>query len=134
MSGQRVMLVWSSRRRREESGERNAVGVRSFPAFYPNPGGVGALAGSGSGGPLGRHLGVSPAPRRINAPHPLPTACYRTPVNFQRKRIRLDPFTYRGLGIYFLTICCHNRHPAFTKISVGDWLLKCLVRSGPHPP
>ena len=49
-------------------------------------------------------------------------------MNFQRTRIRLDPFTYRGTGIYFLTICCHNRHPAFTKISVGDWLVKSLTR------
>jgi putative transposase len=49
-------------------------------------------------------------------------------VNFERTRIRLDPFIYRGTGIYFLTICCDKRHAAFTKESVGLWLAKWLTR------
>lgn len=49
-------------------------------------------------------------------------------VNFHRTRIRLDPFTYRGTGIYFLTICCDKRHAAFTRESVGAWLVKWLTR------
>jgi putative transposase len=49
-------------------------------------------------------------------------------VNFQRKRIRLEPFTYRAKGIYFLTICCHKRHSVFAKPSVGAWLVRWLTR------
>ena len=46
-------------------------------------------------------------------------------MNFHRTRIRQDPF---GKGIYFLTVCCHNRNSVFTKIPVGDWLVKWLTR------
>jgi putative transposase len=49
-------------------------------------------------------------------------------MNFQRTRIRLDPFAYRGTGMYFLTMCCNKRHAAFTRVSVGVWLVRLLTR------
>src|SRR5712675_3131872 len=46
--------------------------------------------------------------------------------------MRLDPFAYRGTGIYFLTMCCDERHAAFTKVAVGVWLVRWLTRCASH--
>jgi putative transposase len=50
-------------------------------------------------------------------------------MDFQRKTIRLPASEYHGKRIYFLTICCHQRHSLFTKESVGLWAIKLLTRS-----
>jgi putative transposase len=37
-------------------------------------------------------------------------------MNKQRKHIRLSDWDYSSSGIYFITICCHDRRPFFGKI------------------
>jgi putative transposase len=52
---------------------------------------------------------------------------------FNRKNIRLAPQNYLGHGIYFVTICSHNRNPHFADISFGHMALGHLISlSGRH--
>lgn len=44
---------------------------------------------------------------------------FSLPVQFRRKNIRLAPQNYLGFGIYFVTICSHNRNSYFADISFG---------------
>jgi|GEM_PF-624022 len=44
-----------------------------------------------------------------------------------RKNIRLAPQNYVGRGIYFVTICCHNRQTYFAEVSFARVVLGCLV-------
>jgi REP-associated tyrosine transposase len=46
---------------------------------------------------------------------------------FNRKNIRLAPRNYVGYGIYFVTICSHNRSPHFTETSFGHLALGHLI-------
>ena len=46
---------------------------------------------------------------------------------FNRKNIRLAPRNYLGYGIYFVTICSHNRNPYFADISLGHVALGHLI-------
>jgi putative transposase len=50
-------------------------------------------------------------------------------VSFQRKKIRLSSSRYSGKQIYFVTLCCENRQPAFTNESLGRWLVTELSKS-----
>jgi putative transposase len=52
---------------------------------------------------------------------------------FNRGNIRLAPRNYLGYGIYFVTICTHNRNPHFADISFGYVALGRLISlSGRH--
>jgi REP-associated tyrosine transposase len=46
---------------------------------------------------------------------------------FNRKNIRLAPQNYLGYGIYFVTICCHNRDPLFADLSFAHGALSHLL-------
>jgi len=46
---------------------------------------------------------------------------------FNRKNIRLAPQNYLGYGIYFVTICCHNRDSLFADLSFGHAALNHLL-------
>jgi REP-associated tyrosine transposase len=46
---------------------------------------------------------------------------------FNRKNIRLAPRNYLGYGIYFVTICSHNRNPYFADTSLGHVVLGHLI-------
>jgi putative transposase len=48
------------------------------------------------------------------------------------KNPRLPPQNYRGRRIYFITICCAERHPIFTDISVGRGALSQLAKLAAH--
>jgi putative transposase len=48
-------------------------------------------------------------------------------VPFNRKNIRLAPQNYLGYGIYFVTICSHNRSPHFADTSLGHVILGHLI-------
>jgi putative transposase len=48
-------------------------------------------------------------------------------VPFNRKNIRLAPREYLGYGIYFVTICSHNRSPHFADTSFGRLTLGHLI-------
>jgi putative transposase len=50
-------------------------------------------------------------------------------MSFLRKSIRLPPTEYFGTRIYFLTICCHQRHSAFADKPIGLWITKSLMDS-----
>src|SRR4051794_5908341 len=41
------------------------------------------------------------------------------PQIHHRKSIRLKGYDYSQAGVYFITICCHNRHCVFGNIPVG---------------
>ena len=46
---------------------------------------------------------------------------------FNRKNIRLAPANYLGYGIYFVTICTHDRIPYFADTFLGHVALGHLV-------
>jgi putative transposase len=46
---------------------------------------------------------------------------------FRRKNIRLAPQNYLGHGIYFVTICSHERKACFADTSFGHWVLGHLI-------
>ncbi len=46
---------------------------------------------------------------------------------FDRKNIRLAPRNYLGYGIYFVTICIHDRTPRFADASLGHMALGHLI-------
>jgi putative transposase len=48
-------------------------------------------------------------------------------MSFNRKNIRLAPWNYLGYGIYFVTICSHNRNAHFADISFGHVTLGHLI-------
>ena len=49
-------------------------------------------------------------------------------MDFRRKKIRLAPDAYRGMRLYFVTICTEKRHPVFAKEPVGKWMVAWLIR------
>lgn len=48
-------------------------------------------------------------------------------MNFRRKNIRLSGKNYVGKGLYFVTICCHERTKIFSDSSYGHVVLKRLT-------
>lgn len=46
--------------------------------------------------------------------------------DFQRKRNRLPPTRYRGLGSFFVTICCYERKKLFEKTDLTEQMLAIL--------
>ncbi len=46
---------------------------------------------------------------------------------FNRKNIRLAPQNYLGYGIYFVTVCSHNRIPHFVDTSFGHVTVGHLI-------
>jgi len=53
---------------------------------------------------------------------------YSVGMSFVRKTIRLAPTNYVGFGIYFVTVCCHQRTPYFTDSSFAHFVLNHLAR------
>ena len=48
-------------------------------------------------------------------------------MSFTRKNIRLAPRNYVGYGIYFVTLCTHDRIPHFADTSLGHVALGHLI-------
>ncbi len=48
-------------------------------------------------------------------------------MSFNRKNIRLAPTNYLGYGIYFVTVCTHDRTPYFADTSLGHVALGHLI-------
>lgn len=48
-------------------------------------------------------------------------------VDVYRKKIRLPSTRYVGKQIFFVTICCEKRYPAFSNHAVGQWLVGVLA-------
>ena len=46
------------------------------------------------------------------------------PSLYHRRSIRLKGYDYSQEGLYFVTICCHNRECLFGKIVDGEMILK----------
>lgn len=44
-------------------------------------------------------------------------------MNRERKYIRLTNWDYSSEGVYFITICCHDRHSFFGKIEDNEMIL-----------
>ena len=53
----------------------------------------------------------------------------KDPQAFSRKDIRLPGQKYLGKQLYFVTICCNNRLPAFSKRKLAARLIEYLLRT-----
>ena len=82
------------------------------------------LASKGAALQEGRCRASRQNPSGPQTPGAGPALQYAMP--FSRKNIRLSRQNYLGHGIYFVTICCHDRKKHFSDHALGFWVLDHL--------